>query len=160
SPGPNYSKAVQQQATDTPPSHYLINPPKSGPYANLPQPNTTYALGLPLNVPDTRFPSPMPNGPHQISKSVPYQIAFTGDPPHRFFQMWQQFDEGALDLFAWVGLTVGIGPQNSPPAPTPGNTLQGSEAMGFWNMAAGDVPVFKFIADNYAIADNYHQSII
>ena len=32
--------------------------------------------------------------------------------------------------------------------------------MGFYNMSQGDVPVFKFIADNYALADNYHQGIM
>src|SRR5262249_2781691 len=45
-------------------------------------------------------------------------------------------------------------------APTPGNTLQGGEALGFNNMSQGDAPVFKFIADNYAISDNYHQGIM
>jgi phospholipase C len=32
--------------------------------------------------------------------------------------------------------------------------------MGFFNMSQGDAPVFKFIADNYAISDNYHQAIM
>ena len=32
--------------------------------------------------------------------------------------------------------------------------------MGFYNMTQGDVPVFKFIADNYALGDNYHQGIM
>src|SRR5262249_49645493 len=57
-------------------------------------------------------------------------------------------------------LQVGIGPDNTPPAPTPGNTLQGGEAMGFYNISEGDAPVFNFIADNYAISDNYHQGIM
>ena len=32
--------------------------------------------------------------------------------------------------------------------------------MGFFNMSQGDAPVFKFIADNYAMSDNYHQAIM
>jgi phospholipase C len=32
--------------------------------------------------------------------------------------------------------------------------------MGFYNMAAGDAPLFKQLADQYAIADNYHQPIM
>ena len=115
--------------------------PRSGPFATLPQPNTTYALGLLPHVPDTRFPAALPSGPFQITKYVPY-TAFTGDPPHRFFQMWQQFDEGKLDLFAWVDVTAGIGPQNVAPTPTALNTLQGGEAMGFFNMSEGDAPMF------------------
>ena len=31
--------------------------------------------------------------------------------------------------------------------------------MGFWNMAKGDVPYFKSLADEYTISDNFHQSI-
>jgi phospholipase C len=36
----------------------------------------------------------------------------------------------------------------------------GGEALGYYNMAAGDVPQFKALADQYAMADNYHQSIM
>ena len=32
--------------------------------------------------------------------------------------------------------------------------------MGFYNMSQGDAPVFKFIADHYAISDNFHQGIM
>ncbi|PYM80620.1 MAG: phosphoesterase, partial [Candidatus Rokuibacteriota bacterium] len=128
-PGPNFASAAQQQASDT--KVYLLAPAKTGRYATLPQPQTTYAVGVPPGVPDARFPADLPNGPFQITKYVPYD-SFTGDPIHRFWQMWQQVDEGKLDLFPWVAVTVGIGPQNSPPAPTPGHTFQGGEAMGFF----------------------------
>jgi hypothetical protein len=43
-----------------------------------------------------------------------------------------------------------------PPAPI----HQGALSMGYYNMCAGDAADFKFIADNYAISDNYHQSVI
>lgn len=156
-PGPNFDKGAQQQASDL--TQYEIDPVLAGPYAYLPQPATTYATGQPPRVADARFPADLPNGPFQITKYVPYD-AHTGDPMHRFFQMWQQYDKGKNDLFAWADLTVGIGPQNSAPAPTPGNTFQGGEAMGFYNMSTGDAPVFKAMADHYAISDNYHQAIM
>src|SRR5439155_22514140 len=54
----------------------------------------------------------------------------------------------------------GIGPRYCPPAPAAGNTFQRALAMGFFNMSTGDVPVFKCIADNYAISDNYHQGVM
>ncbi len=158
SPGSNFGRAVQRQATDT--TVYAINPSQTGPYAVLPQPNTTYAYGEPLDVPDARFPADLPPGPFSITKYVPYQLGFTGDPVHRFFQMWQQVDNGKNDLFTWVAQTVGIGPQNNPPVPSPADTFQGGVAMGFVNMSTGDAPVLKFIADNYAISDNYHQGIM
>jgi acid phosphatase len=158
SPGPNFGQAAQQQATDM--TTYSPTPTKTGPYAFVDQPNTTYAFGLPPGVPDTRFPASLPNGPFQISKYTAYDGAFTGDPVHRFFQMWQQYDGGRADLFQWVAETVGIGPQNSPPPTTPANTFQGGLSMGFFNMNQGDAPFLKFMADNYAISDNYHQGIM
>src|SRR5437660_847534 len=128
-PGPNFASAAQQQASDT--KVYLLAPAKTGRYATLPQPQTTYAVGVPPGVPDARFPADLPNGPFQITKYVPYD-SFTGDPIHRFWQMWQQVDEGKLDLFPWVAVTVGIGPQNSPPAPTPGHSyLVNNYGLGF-----------------------------
>jgi acid phosphatase len=157
-PGVSFNRAAQNQAMDT--TTYSIAPNQTGPYSTLPQPNTTYAFGQSLNLPDARFPADLPNGPFQLTKYVPYQLSFTGDPVHRFFQMWQQVDEGRMDLFAWVAETVGTGPQNFPPAPTPSDTFQGGVAMGFFNMASGDAPVFKYVADHYAISDNYHQGIM
>jgi acid phosphatase len=158
--GPNFSKAQQWQANNK--DQYSIAPKRTAPFAILPQPNTNHAVGQPPNVVDARFPANLPNGPFQLSKYAPYQLSYTGDPVHRFFQMWQQFDEGRNDLFTWVGVTIGTG-SNGRPAPAPfadQSTRQGAVAMGFYNMSQGDVPVFKFIADNYALADNYHQGIM
>ncbi len=156
-PGPNFALAAQQQASDL--NTYSIDPSLTGPYAVLPQPQTTYATGQPPGVPDARFPANLPNGPFQITRYVAYD-AHTGDPMHRFFQMWQQANKGKMDLFAWVNQTAGIGPQNGAPAPTPANTFQGGEAMGFYNMSRGDAPDFKAMADDYAISDNYHQFVM
>lgn len=156
-PGPNFSKAAQQQASNL--NSYSIDPVLTGAYASLPQPQTTYATGLPPGVADVRFPANLKNGPFQITKYVPYS-AYLGDPMHRFFQMWQQTNKGKMDLFVWANLTAGIGPQNGAHSPTPGHTSLGGESMGFYNMSTGDAPSFKALADNFAISDNYHQSIM
>jgi len=31
--------------------------------------------------------------------------------------------------------------------------------MGFYNMAQGDAPIMRDLAQNYAISDNYHQAV-
>jgi len=158
--GPNSSKAQQWQAIDN--EKYSIAPARTSPFARLPQPNTTFAFGQTLNAPDSRFPTDLPNGPFQLSKYTAYQLSYTGDPAHRFFQMWQQFDEGRNDLFVWNAVTIGPGSDGKPP-PTPftdQSTHQGGLAMGFYNMSQGDAPVFKFIADHYAMSDNFHQGIM
>jgi phospholipase C len=107
--------------------------------------------------------------------------ATTGDPVHRFFQMWQQNDcdishkspqnpSGCLhDLYVWVATSVGwqittngsplVGPPGKPPTDEQ-QTFQGGIAMGFYNMATGDWPYFKILAREFAISDNYHQPIM
>jgi phospholipase C len=156
-PGPNFSLALQRTAN--PNGMYTINPNRTGAYANLPQPDTTYATGQPQNVPDPRFAYDLPNGPFQISRYAAYSD-FVGDPIHRFFQMWQQVgNNNQKDLFVWVAGTAGTGNHNDP-VTTPENTYQGGLAMGFYNMNTGDAPFFKQMADNYAISDNYHQFVM
>ncbi len=152
--GPNASLGAQQQATDT--TEYSLAPQKTGPYATLPQPNTTGAQGQPPRVPDARFPSNLPNGPYQLTKYVPYYNSYVGDPLHRFYQMWQQQDEGKNDLYTWVHQTAGSDNGANPPDPI----YQGGLAMGYYNMSTGDAPNFKFAADNYAMSDNYHQGVM
>jgi phospholipase C len=53
----------------------------------------TGATGLPTKSIDTRFANVnnLPNGVYPITPAVPYD-AYTGDPVHRFYQMWQQAD--------------------------------------------------------------------
>ena len=152
--GPNVGQADQQQATNT--GTYSLDPTKTGPYTTLPQPDTTYAQGQPLNVPDARFPANLPNAPYQITKYVPYLNSYVGDPLHRFYQMWQQQDEGKNDLYTWVANTAGDDNGANPPAPI----HQGALSMGYYNMCTGDAPNFNFIGHNYAISDNYHQSVM
>jgi phospholipase C len=162
SPGPNFNQAAQNTASDA--TTYSPTPSINGNYnSGLPTPDTTYAYGEPQNVPDPRWKGvTLANGPFQLTKhgSTPgpdYFGSFTGDPVHRFFQMWQDYDGGKLDLFTWVGQTIGTGSNGITP---PFDTHQGGLSMGFNNMSLGDVPIFKFIADNYAMSDNYHQGVM
>ncbi len=162
-PGSSYSKAVQSQALDN--SAYSLNPSRTGAYSKLPQPMLTGAynpttLQLYGNIPDPRYAGLTANGPFQITSSiVPYQSVL-GDPVHRFFQMWQQTGgtNGKLDLFTWVAATTGQGGATT--GITQANPGQGGELMGFYNMNKGDAPVFKQLAQNWALSDNYHQGIL
>ena len=156
-PGKNFKFAQQSRAQNQ--GEYSPTPEIIGVYDVLPQPYAAGAFGQRRDVPDKRFPANLPNGPFQISKYVSYG-AHTGDPVHRFFQMWQQVDGGKNDLFAWTAQTVGVGPSNGKTPLAAGNTYQGAVAMGFYNMATGDAPYLRQLADEYAIADNYHQSIL
>jgi hypothetical protein len=93
-------------------------------------------------------------GPFQIAQFLKYAdpAAFaTGDPVHRFFQMWQQTGgtNRRLQSFAWVAITTGQGGDTTGVTPTYAG--QGAELMGFFNMATGDAPYFNSIAQSYAL---------
>jgi phospholipase C len=143
--------------------------------------------GLTGKVPDSRIAgvhstapySTLPPGPFQLTKNptaFPYD-SYAASPVHRFYQMWQQEDCNAAyvtkwnasgckaDLFTWTEVTVGSN-VNGKAQPTtfstdyaPGKvtTGEGATAMGFYNVLDGDAPYSKFLADNFAISDNYHQ---
>jgi phospholipase C len=111
--------------------------------------------------PDARITngSSLPNGPFQLTgATLPYDT-YTGDTAHRFYQMWQQSDcsipnatednpTGCLnDLYPFVMTTYG-----GPTADHGGGT-----SMAFYNMQDEDAPLFKKLADEYTINDNYHQ---
>jgi phospholipase C len=136
---------------------------------------TTGATGLTSGTPDTRLaqnPLTVPPGPFQLSPGIT-EDDYAASPVHRFYQMWQQLDcsvdhstvwnpSGCVsDLFPWVEVSVGAGAGGAPP---PANlndytTREGAAAMGFYNIAKGDVPYFKFLADKYAMSDNFHQAV-
>jgi phospholipase C len=156
-PGKNFNQAAQRLALNK--GEFAPTPDIVGAYGSLPQPYAWGAFGQRRDIPDARFPADMPNGPFQITKYVSYGT-HTGDPLHRFFQMWQQVDGGKDDLFVWTAESAGTGPSNGKSAVTYGKTFQGAVAMGFYNMAKGDAPYIRQLADEYAIADNYHQSIM
>jgi phospholipase C len=139
-----------------------------------------------LPVPDCRYPSNLPNAPFSlIGASIlnncgqPFlsetianttYTSNTGDPVHRFYQMWQQSDCAIAnitpqnpsgckhDLFTWVAITVGWA--FTDPPTNDQSTYQGGVAMGFYNIGQGDFPYFLDLAENYAISDNYHQPVM
>jgi phospholipase C len=125
--------------------------------------------------------STLPPGPFQLTKKSP-NASFTNDsyaasPVHRFYQMWQQLDCDAsyasrenpsgcrADLFPWTEVTVGAGTNGLPQpanfstdyAPGVKTTGEGATSMGFYNMLQGDASYTKYLADHYAMSDNYHQ---
>jgi phospholipase C len=166
SPGPNYHRAVQYRLQNAH-GQYTVDATRLAPYAQLPQPTLIGAYN-PLTlqpfgaIPDPRFATLATQGPFQITRYARYgdPLGFgTGDPVHRFFQMWQQNGGSNADLhgYAWVALTTGQGGDSD--GITPQNPGQGAELMGFFNMATGDAPYFNALSQQYAISDNYHQAI-
>jgi phospholipase C len=129
------------------------------------------ATGLSAGDPDTRIPgvAALPPGPFRITPAIPYD-AYTGDPVHRFYQMWQQLDCSAAqatrenpsgcknDLFAWVESTISTGSNGNAP-PSPFKDIEGARSLGFYDIGAGDAPYFKYMADQFAMSDNFHQAI-
>ena len=166
-PGPNYARAIQHEYGNTS-GRYTLRLEPGEPYAKLPQPSlagvhdpvTLAAVGA---NPDPRFATLAANGPFQITRFAKYGDAFgleTGDPVHRFFQMWQQTGGSNADLgrYTWVAVTTGRGGDTH--GTTPAATGQGAELMGFFNVQAGDAPYFRELADRYALSDNYHQALM
>jgi len=160
----------------------LARQSENGLPANYYQYLVSGGTGLTAKTPDTRITEVnlLPPGPFQLTNGSSFDYnSYAASPVHRFYQMWQQLDCG-LDhatpqrpsgcdggLFSWVEVTVGAGtnglaqPSNfsteySPNAKTTG---EGSTALGFYNVQHGDVPYFKELADNYAMSDNFHQSV-
>ena len=202
SPGANFARARQWQASGT--GSYSIHPAKSAPFATLPPPGTdnaptnppfasvaaaraaepalpedayqqltTGGTGLPKRIVDTRFPAELGNSPFVITRGIAYD-SYTGDPIHRFFQMWQQLDcdraaatpgnpSGCQnDLFPWVAITAGSGSNGGRQRAdfNSESTHQGGVAMGVYNSGTGDVGYLTELAHRYALSDNYHQAIM
>jgi phospholipase C len=128
----------------------------------------TPETSLTTRNPDTRIANVLnlPNGPYQQTAKdanghgLPYD-AYTEDTIHRFYQMWQQSDcsvrhaspenpTGCLaDLLPYVITTFA------------GATEEGmGTSMAFFNMNQGDAPVLKKLAQEFSIADNYHQAVM
>jgi phospholipase C len=121
---------------------------------------------IPANGADTRIPnfSALRSGPFaQTSAPLPYD-SYEGDTIHQLSQMWQQSDcsmshatsanpTGCLhDLYPFVSTTYDTAPGSV--------ATDGSQDMAFYNVGTGDAPIFKSLADNYTIGDNFHQSIM
>lgn len=121
---------------------------------------------IPKNGPDTRIPgvNRLPAGPFQQTGPTLSYDAYEGDTIHQLFQMWQQNDcsmknatpenpTGCLhDLYPFVATTNGTLPGKTP--------TDGGQDMAFFNMNTGDAPIFKALADQYTLSDNFHQAIM
>jgi phospholipase C len=147
----------------------------------------TGGTGLTGKVPDSRITGISSTPPYTTLKPGPFQLtngstflndSYAASPVHRYYQMRQQEDCSAsyatpsnpsgcrADLFAWVENTEGAGSNGKPQpsnfsatyAPGKVTTGEGSTSMGFYNMLEGDAPYTKYLADTYAISDNYHQA--
>jgi len=149
----------------------------------------TGGTGLTGKVPDSRITGVHNSAPYSTLAPGPFQItnnttfpddSYANSPVHRFFEMWQQEDCNAsyattanpsgckADYFTWTEVTVGSNvngkaqPSNFSTDYAPGKvtTGEGATAMAFYNMQQGDAPYTKFLADNYAMSDNYHQPVM
>lgn len=115
----------------------------------------------------------LPNGPFPLEgAALPYD-SYTGDTTHRLFEMWQQSDcnihnatrsnpSGCLsDLYPFVitNYTSELDP-NSFPLANQVDDNGGGNSMAFYNMQKGDAPVLKRLADEFAMSDNFHQSVM
>jgi len=142
----------------------------------------TGGTGQTSATPDQRIKSvsALPAGPFQLTNGDTFTYnSYAASPVHRFYQMWQQLDCSVshvttdnpsgcdAHLFPWVEVTVGAGtngikqPANfsTEYSSTAVTTGEGSTSMGFYNVQNGDVPYFKKLADDYAMSDNFHQSV-
>jgi phospholipase C len=137
--------------------------------------------GQKSHVPDERITNvtDLMAGPFQLTGPTLPFISYAASPVHRFYQMWQQLNCSLQHaswenpsgcngkLFSWVEVTVGAGTNGvAQPAnfsteysATAKTTGEGSTALGFYNVQQGDAPYFSFLADNYAMSDNFHQSV-
>jgi phospholipase C len=137
---------------------------------------TTGGTGLNHGDVDTRIPNAttLPSGPFQITSATHPYDAYDNSPVHRFYQMWQQGDCNtakatasnpsgcSADLFPWVEVTIGAGSNGLAQSALFNDTTtgEGSTAMGFYNMQQGDAPYLKFLADHFAMSDNFHQAVM
>jgi len=142
----------------------------------------TGGSGLIGKVPDTRIAdvTALPAGPFQLTNPDTFTYNdYAASPVHRFYQMWQQLDCSVANatadnpsgcdssLFSFVETTIGAGnnglaqPSNfsTDYSPTAKTTGEGSTALGFYNVQNGDVPYFNYLANTYAMSDNFHQSV-
>src|SRR6202021_4052536 len=99
---------------------------------------------------------------------------YAASPVHRFYQMWQQTDCSTLtssvnnpsgclnDLFAYTEVSIGAGSNGKSQSSGFNNqsTGEGSTALGMYDIQHGDARYMKYLADNYTLSDNMHQSVM
>jgi phospholipase C len=138
--------------------------------------------GLTSKTPDTRITdvNDLRPGPFQLTNGHDFLYnSYAASPVHRFYQMWQQLDCSLAhataqrpsgcdaSLFSWVEVTVGAGTNGKPQpsnfsteySPAATTTGEGSSSLGFYNVQNGDAPYFTSLAQQYAMSDNFHQSV-
>jgi len=140
---------------------------------------TTGASGAPQSAELPDFDSriqnfnALPNGPFPLKGAdLPYD-SYTGDTTHRLFEMWQQSDcnvanatrqnpSGCLsDLYPFVITSYTSEPDPfSFPIANQVDDNGGGNSMAFYNVQTGDAPVFKHLADEFSMSDNFHQSFM
>jgi phospholipase C len=146
-------------------------------------PDTRINDGSPFSIPAGPFQLTGPNFPYNAYAASPVHRFY------QMWQQLNCGTEHASDanpsgcnskLFSWVEVTEGAGANGvtQPPlcsanndmtpcfttnflanVPTAITTGEGSTALGFYNVQQGDVPYFKKLADEYAMSDNFHQSV-
>jgi len=142
----------------------------------------TGGTGQASHVPDARITdvNSLPAGPFQLTNGFSFTYnEYAASPVHRFYQMVQQLNCATSastsanpsgcgsHLFSWVETTVGAGTNGvAQPAkfsteykPGAVTTGEGSTALGFYNVQNGDAPYFTYLANTYAMSDNFHQSV-
>jgi phospholipase C len=165
-PAPTLGGAPNMQSTNSPPFPTLflflqllglIEPSLEPSDLFLLTTGATGAAGT--TGPDSRIVNgaDLPNGPFQLTGPNLLYDSYTGDTVHQFYQMWQQSDcsihhatqdnpTGCLnDLYPFVATTFGAADHG------------GGTSIAFYNMQNGDAPLFKKLAEEYTISDNYHQ---
>ena len=129
----------------------------------------TGGTGLAVNEgPDTRIPNVtnLLPGPFQLTGPNLAFDAYAGDTVHQYFQMVQQVDCAIDAEHVWKDNPTGClhdlqsaidTTYSTPIGGTPHDTGQ---TMEFFNVQNGDAPLFKSLADNYTMSDNYHQPVL
>jgi phospholipase C len=185
--GPKVSYIPNQCSAGTPitqcaASLTLAQQSESGLDPNYYQYLLTGGTGQTSKTPDQRIDNvnSLPAGPFPLTGGETFVYDdYAASPVHRFYQMWQQLNCSHFaanpgnpsgcsgNLFAWVEVTVGAGTNGASQAPnfsteySPSATTtgEGSTALGFYNVQKGDAPYFKSLVDQYAMSDNFHQSV-
>jgi phospholipase C len=123
----------------------------------------SYTLGPDIR---TTNATALPPGPFQMTgPTMPYD-AYTGDTIHQFFQMYQQMDCAIDREHVSRGNPTGCRHDLQSAITTTYSTAVGAtphdagQTMAFFNMQKGDVPLFKSLADQFTMSDNYHQPVM
>ena len=138
--------------------------------------------GQTSKTPDQRISNvnAIPAGPFQLTNGQTFTYdSYAASPVHRFYQMWQQLNCSLSngELRQSVGLQrqpvclgrsdrrrghqwhQAAGEFSTEYSPSATTTGEGSTALGFYNVQQGDVPYFTSLVENYAMSDNFHQSV-